>query len=165
MTPRKSKQHSHSDIPLRVRANCRTRVRFPTQLFRDAHHFPCCVANQPRSESSKSGSAVLLRILSTSVQLRCVGGISWPANQDGVRAHRLVRTSEQLFQESLPQKILPNSELSCVRSGRTSRRSISRSASASASAALSISSTANASPMPGPSSSSTPRCSNDRSAA
>ncbi len=73
MTPRKSKQHSHFLFPLWVRANRRTTVRFPTQLFRDAPHvLPCCVANAAHSESSKSGSAVLLRMRSTSCAMGCV---------------------------------------------------------------------------------------------
>src|ERR1700721_4740755 len=57
-------QHSHSPS-LEVRTDCRTSVDYPTQLFESVTYLSCCVAVSAHSKSSASGSAVLLRILST----------------------------------------------------------------------------------------------------
>lgn len=80
--------------------------------------------------------------------LRCVGACSWQANQSCAVARRPVRTSEQLFRETLGAKIIPSSAALSWRSGRTSPRSTWRSGQGYQSAARNISSTANASRTP-----------------
>lgn len=82
------------------------------------------------------------------VSVLLVGGVASCSNQDSGRAWRRVRTSEQLFQETCPEKNFPNSAVSSKRSGRTSPPSTWRSGRGFPSAARSSSLTASASRTP-----------------
>jgi hypothetical protein len=159
MTRRKLDDQTHF-VPSRARVRHHTTVRLRAQVFHIVKYSRLGV--EPFAIYLEKGrySATSRQVQTRSSRscVVCWGLRSCPANQAATPARCRVRTSEQLFHESLARKIFPNSGASSSRSGPTNRRSIWRSARGFQSAGHNTSSTANASRTRKPRSWSMRRC-------